>query len=174
LPDKHHVAIDATPTTSGRGAMRDPIKERIMIKHVGGTAMLAGALATRGGSALAATVSLVATIEIPGNKLEQFDFGYVDSDTGRYYITDRSNAGVDIIDTRKLAYIGWVGGFVGLKRDANGRPAIQLSGPNGLAFDTEKRQLWTADGDSTVKVIDRCRSAARHRRHQHRWRQARR
>jgi DNA-binding beta-propeller fold protein YncE len=154
LPDKHQIAIDATPTTSGRGAMRDPIREKIMIKHVGGTAILAGALATLGGSALAATVSLVATIEIPGNKLEQFDIGYVDSDAGRYYITDRSNAAVDIIDTRKLAYIGRVGGFVGLKRDANGRPAIQLSGPNGLAFDTEKHQLWAADGDSTVKVID--------------------
>jgi len=125
-----------------------------MIKHVGSIATLAGAIGAFGGSALAATVSLVTTIEIPGNKLEQFDIGYVDSDAGRYYITDRSNAGVDIFDTRKLAYIGRVGGFVGLKRDANGRPAIQNSGPNGLAFDTEKRQLWAADGDSTVKVID--------------------
>ena len=29
-----------------------------------------------------------------------------------------------------------------------------LSGPNGLAFDATQKQLWAADGDSTVKVID--------------------
>ena len=127
----------------------------IRLGRVPGTAMLAGfAVAAIGGGAMAATVSLVATIDIPGNKLLQFDIGYVDSEAGRYYITDRSNAAVDIFDTRKLTYVGRVGGFVGLKYDANGRPVIPLSGPNGLAFDTEKRQLWAADGDSTVKVID--------------------
>jgi DNA-binding beta-propeller fold protein YncE len=117
-------------------------------------AILACAYVAITGNAMAATVSLVTTIAIPGNKLEQFDIGYVDSQTGRYYIADRSNAGVDIFDTRKLTYVGRVGGFVGLKFAPDGRPAIQLSGPNGLAFDTEKRQLWAADGDSTVKVID--------------------
>src|ERR1700694_3505752 len=125
--------------------MRDPSRGRIMIRlgRVPGTAMLAGfAVAAIGGSAMAATVSLVATIDIPGNKLLQFDIGYVDSEAGRYYITDRSNAAVDIFDTRKLSYVGRVTGFVGLKYDANGRPAIQLRGPNALAFDPQKKGLW--------------------------------
>ena len=105
-------------------------------------------------SALAANLTRVATIDIPGNKLEQFDIGYVDADAGRYYVTDRSNAAVDIFDTRKFAYVGRVEGFVGLKFNPDKRPAIVLSGPNGLAFDATQKQLWAADGDSTVKVID--------------------
>ena len=54
---------------------------------------------------------------------------------GSYYVTDRSNARVDIFDTRKMTYVGRVGGFVGLKLNADKRPAIVVSGPNGLAFD---------------------------------------
>ena len=53
-----------------------------------------------------------------------------------------------------MTYVGRVGGFVGLKLNEDKRPAIVLSGPNGLAFDPTKKELWVADGDSTVKVID--------------------
>ena len=116
--------------------------------------MAVAAVAAIGASAFAASLSRVAVIEIPGNKLEQFDIGYVDSEAGRYYVTDRSNAAVDIFDTRKMTYVGRVTGFVGLKYNADKRPAIVLSGPNGLAFDATKHELWAADGDSTVKVID--------------------
>jgi DNA-binding beta-propeller fold protein YncE len=117
-------------------------------------AMAAGAIAAIGGSAIAASVSLVATIDIPGNKLEQFDIGYVDSETGRYYVTDRSNFAVDIFDTRKMSYVGRVTGFVGVKYNDEKRPVINISGPNGLAFDPQKKELWVGDGDSTVKVVD--------------------
>jgi DNA-binding beta-propeller fold protein YncE len=116
--------------------------------------LAAGAVAAIGASAFAANLSRVATIEIPGNKLEQFDIGYVDSENGRYYVTDRSNAAVDIFDTRKMTYVGRVTGFVGLKYNDDNRPAIVLSGPNGVAFDPLRHELWAADGDSTVKVID--------------------
>jgi DNA-binding beta-propeller fold protein YncE len=127
----------------------------IMSKRVQRISILAAsAVAAIGASAFAASLNRVATIDIPGNKLEQFDIGYVDSEAGRYYVTDRSNAGVDIFDTRKFTYVGRVGGFVGLKFNAENKPAIVLSGPNGLAFDPQKHELWAADGDSTVKVID--------------------
>jgi DNA-binding beta-propeller fold protein YncE len=127
----------------------------ITFKRVPALALVAaGAIAAVGVSAYAASLTRVATIDIPGGKLEQFDIGYVDSETGRYYVTDRSNAGVDIFDTRKMTYVGRVGGFVGLKFNPDKRPAIVLSGPNGLAFDPTQHQLWAADGDSTVKVID--------------------
>lgn len=116
--------------------------------------LAAGAVAALGASAFAASLTRVATIAIPGEKLEQFDIGYVDSEAGRYYVTDRSNAAVDIFDTRKMSYVGRVTGFVGLKFNAEKKPVIPLSGPNGLAFDPVQKQLWAADGDSTVKVID--------------------
>ena len=125
-----------------------------MSKRVQISILAASAVAAIGATAYAATLTRVATIDIPGNKLEQFDIGYVDAEAGRYYVTDRSNAGVDIFDTRKMTYVGRVGGFVGLKFNPDNRPAIVLSGPNGVAFDPQKKQLWAADGDSTVKVID--------------------
>jgi DNA-binding beta-propeller fold protein YncE len=125
-----------------------------MSKRVQISILAAGAVTAIAATAYAATLTRVATIDIPGNKLEQFDIGYVDAETGRYYVTDRSNAGVDIFDTRKMTYVGRVGGFVGLKLNPDNRPAIVLSGPNGVAFDPQKKQLWAADGDSTVKVID--------------------
>ena len=116
--------------------------------------LAAGAIAALGTGAFAASLTRIAIIQIPGNKLEQFDIGYVDSETGRYYVTDRSNAAVNIFDTRKMTYVGRVTGFVGLKFNEDKRPNIQLSGPNGVAFDPGQKQLWAADGDSTVKVID--------------------
>jgi hypothetical protein len=106
------------------------------------------------GSALAASVSLTTTIAVEGNKLDNFDIGYVDANAGRYYLADRSNSAVDIIDTKTNKYIGRVTGFVGVKKDANGRAVNNQSGPNGLAFDATKKELWVGDGDSTVKVID--------------------
>src|SRR5580704_1054756 len=118
-----------------------------MSKRVQISIMAAGAGAAIGASAFAASLNRVAVIDIPGNKLEQFDIGYVDSETGRYYITDRSNAAVNIFDTRKMTYIGRVTGFVGLKYNAENRPVIPLSGPNGVAFDPQKKELWVADGD---------------------------
>jgi hypothetical protein len=69
-------------------------------------------------------LGLLTTIRIPGNPLTSFDIGFVDSSTGRYYLADRSNLGVDIIDTRSNTFIGRVVGFTG--------PAGAAPGPNGV------------------------------------------
>ena len=94
------------------------------------------------------------TIEISGNALDNFDIGTIDADAGRYYLADRSNSSVDIFDTRTKRFVGRVTGFVGVRNGPNGRPAGNISGPNGVAFDATLKQLWVGDGDSTVKVID--------------------
>jgi len=117
------------------------------------SALTIALIAVVGGGALAASVSRVGVMELPGNKLDNFDIGYVDSNASRYYLADRSNAAIDIFDTQKRTFIGRVGGFVGIKM-VNGRAAVNMSGPNGVALDADKHQLWVGDGDSTVKVID--------------------
>src|SRR5882762_4600880 len=74
----------------------------IMLKNITGTILLASAaVAVIGASAIAAGVGRIATIDIPGNKFDNFDIGYVDSAASRYYIADRSNAAIDIFDTQK-------------------------------------------------------------------------
>jgi hypothetical protein len=125
-----------------------------MMAHWTSTPVLFTAVAIVAGTAIAADVSRVGTMNIPGNAFDNFDIGYVDSNAGRYYIADRSNAAIDIFDTQKKAFIGRVTGFAGIKMGANGRPVNNISGPNGVAFDAVKKQLWVGDGDSTVKVID--------------------
>jgi DNA-binding beta-propeller fold protein YncE len=70
------------------------------------------------------------------------------------YLADRSNSSVDVFDTRSGRFLSRVTGFTGVKTGANGRPAGNISGPNGVAFDPSLKQLWVGDGDSTVKVID--------------------
>src|ERR1700682_1661975 len=74
----------------------------IMLKNIRRTILLASAaIAAIGTGAIAADVGRVATIDIPGNKFDNFDIGYVDSNASRYYIADRSNAAVDIFATQK-------------------------------------------------------------------------
>src|SRR5258705_9235564 len=105
------------------------------------------------GGADAASVGRIATMAVPGNKLDNFDIGSVDSDAGRYYLADRSNSAIDIFDTQKKVFIGRVTGFVGVKLD-NGRAANNMSRPNGIALDATPHELWVGHGDSTVKAID--------------------
>jgi hypothetical protein len=127
----------------------------MMKRHVQGMAT-AAAVATIivGGSAFATEMKLLTTIDINGEELKLFDIGTVDPAAGRYYIADRSNKAVDIFDTKKKSFVGRVTGFVGVATGPDGRPVGNMSGPNGVALDPTKHELWVGDGDSTAKVID--------------------
>src|SRR5262245_27937507 len=90
---------------------------------------------------------------IPGKPLQSFDISFVNPARNEYYLADRANAGIDIIDTRTLQFKRTIPGFVGIKLNA-AHTAINnnISGPDGVA--THGRWLYAGDGDSTLKVID--------------------
>jgi hypothetical protein len=90
-------------------------------------------------------------VTIPGNPLRAFDISWVNPDRAEYYLADRSNNGVDIIDTHTLTFKRTIGGFVGVKL-TNGAPNNNISGPDGVT--SHGRWLYAGDGDSTLKVID--------------------
>jgi len=95
----------------------------------------------------------IRAVFIPGNPIQSYDISFVNPDRAEYYLADRSNAGIDIIDTRSLSFKGRIGGFVGLKFNASGTAADNAhSGPDGVAG--HGRWLYAGDGDSTLKVID--------------------
>src|SRR6266446_2737996 len=91
-------------------------------------------------------------VQIPGNPLRSYDISWVNPHRGEYYLADRSNAGVDVIDTKSLTFQRTIGGFVGAKLRANGTVNNDISGPDGVV--THGRWLYAGDGDSTLKVID--------------------
>jgi DNA-binding beta-propeller fold protein YncE len=90
----------------------------------------------------------LAKIAVPGKALRSFDIGWGDPAGARYYLADRSNAAVDVIDTTENAVVGQIKGFKGFTGDND------TSGPNGIVVTVSKRELWGGDGDSTVKVVD--------------------
>src|ERR1051326_7920989 len=59
---------------------------------------LAGPCTGPGAPTTTETKCLTAVL-IPGNPLRSFDISWVNPHRGEYYLADRSNAGVDIIDT---------------------------------------------------------------------------
>src|SRR6266704_373999 len=131
------------------------------------SALLGAASLATSGAALAACTGLGApattetkcltAVQIPCNPLRSYDISWVNPHRAEYYLGDRSNAGIDIIDTRTLTFKRTVGGFVGIvlnPPNAQGVVTVNnnLSGPDGVV--SHGRWLYAGDGDSTLKVID--------------------
>jgi hypothetical protein len=101
-------------------------------------------------------------IAIPGNPLVSFDISWVNPDRGEYYLADRANAGIDIIDTTQNKFKKTITGsintysFVGIKLTTNSAGMVIVdnnhSGPDGVV--SHGKWLYAGDGDSTLKVID--------------------
>src|SRR5258708_17513931 len=116
-----------------------------------GAAFVAGPC--NGGPPTTTETKCLTAVQIPGNPLRSFDISWVNPHRGEYYLGDRSNKGIDVIDTNTLTFKRTIGGFVGVKLNAAG-PAVDNnhSGPDGVV--THGRWLYAGDGDSTLKVID--------------------
>src|SRR5215469_15401720 len=91
-------------------------------------------------------------VPIPGSALRSFDISWVNPDRAEYYLGDRSNAGIDIIDTERNTFKRTIPGFVGIKLLGSGAVDNNHSGPDGVT--SHGRWLYGGDGDSTLKVID--------------------
>ncbi len=127
----------------------------------------AASLAASGGAFAACTgpgapsnteTKCLTAVQIPGNPLRSYDISWVNPHRAEYYLADRSNAGIDIIDTRHLTFKRTLGKglFVGVKLNNAGKPneAVNndISGPDGVV--THGKWLYAGDGDSTLKVFD--------------------
>jgi hypothetical protein len=91
-------------------------------------------------------------IHIPGNSIRSFDISWVNPKRAEYYLADRSNSGIDVIDTETLTWKRTIGGFVGIVLNGSGAVDNNHSGPDGVV--THGRWLYAGDGNSTLKVFD--------------------
>ena len=112
----------------------------------------AGRPCTGTGAPTTTQTKCLTAVQIPGNPLQSFDISWVNPDRAEYYLADRSNAGIDIIDTRNINFKRTIGGFVGVKLNAAGTVNNNISGPDGVT--SHGRWLYAGDGDSTLHVID--------------------
>ena len=95
----------------------------------------------------------VKAISIPGQPLQSFDISWVNPNRAEYYLADRSNKGITIIDTQQLKFKRTIPGFVGIVLNAAGTAVnTAKSGPDGVV--SFGRWLYAGDGNSTLKVID--------------------
>ena len=95
----------------------------------------------------------VTAIAIGPNPLTSFDISWVDPARAEYYLADRSNAGIDIINTEHLTFKRRLAGFVGIKLNKAGTAVDNNhSGPDGVT--SHGRWLYAGDGNSTLKVFD--------------------
>jgi len=94
-------------------------------------------------------------VQIPGAALRSYDISWANPNRDEYYLADRSNAAIDILDTRAPAFKRFLGKglFVGVKLNAAGTAVNNdISGPDGVV--THGRWLYAGDGDSTLKIFD--------------------
>src|SRR5437870_6196667 len=93
-------------------------------------------------------------VQIPGSPLQSYDISWVNPDRAEYYLADRSNAGIDVINTHNLTFKRTIPGFVGAKFNTTPPFAVNnnISGPDGVT--SHGRWLYAGDGDSTLHVID--------------------
>jgi hypothetical protein len=126
---------------------------------VSGAALAAAPCQGPGAPTTTQTQCLTA-VQIPGNPLRTFDISWVDPNRAEYYLGDRSNKGIDIVDTQNLIFKRRLGGFVGVAINPGSiTPANPFgtvdnnhSGPDGVV--SHGRWLYAGDGNSTLKVFD--------------------
>jgi hypothetical protein len=109
-------------------------------------------------------VRLLKTIPIPGTaanttngKLYSFDIAFVDEQTQTYYLADRSNVVVDVVDAKTATLSGQISvspAFAGVvtAADCAARGGTTCSGPNGVV--AAYPWLFVTDGASRVVNID--------------------
>jgi hypothetical protein len=112
-------------------------------------------------------VKLLTTIPIPptaanvGQNFYSYDISFVDQKTEMYYLADRSNNVVDVIDASSAAFVTQLSanppfaGFVSAADCAakpGGNPGGSCVGPNGVV--SWGNWLFVTDGNSRVVTID--------------------
>lgn len=146
----------------GRRPQFAPRRTRLAVLVAASALFGAGALATSGAALAECTgigvptttqTQCLTAVQIPGNPLRSYDISWVNPNRAEYYLADRSNSGIDVINTQNLTFKRTIPGFVGIVLNAAGTAVDNNhSGPDGVV--SHGRWLYAGDGDSTLKVID--------------------
>jgi hypothetical protein len=152
---------DSLHTEMGRRPQFGPRRTRLAVLVAASALFGAVSFATSGpalaqctgpGAPTTTQTQCLTAVQIPGNPLRSYDISWVNPNRAEYYLADRSNAGIDVINTQNLTFKRTIPGFVGIVLNAAGAVDNNHSGPDGVV--SHGRWLYAGDGDSTLKVID--------------------
>src|SRR5262249_50297649 len=91
-------------------------------------------------------------VQIPGNPLQSYDISWVNPNRAEYYLADRSNAGIDVINTQNLTFKRTIPGFVGIVLNAAGTAVDNNhSGPDGVV--SHATSLYPPDAATTLNAL---------------------
>ena len=88
--------------------------------------------------------------------LDSFDVSWNDNDTERYYLADRTNNAIDLVDASTDTFLGLIGHgrYTGSRRCPNGNADFRhCSGPNGVVTDNHGH-VWAGDGEGHLIEAD--------------------
>ena len=112
-----------------------------------------GAGAARADGNHRGAVRLLTTVPIPNtaknpNHLASFDISFIDPATQLYYLADRSDKAVDVVDAKRNVFVKQInkGGFAGPSTSND------TAGPNGVVV--SGHWLFVTDANSRVVTID--------------------
>jgi hypothetical protein len=122
------------------------------LMSTGAIACLVGACASGAVVAGPATEQLVlkTVINPPGGgKFTSFDISFVDTTRNLYILGDRTNAGVQVVNTitNQIIMTAGAGLFTGNTGNNN------TSGPDGVMTVPIRNEIWAGDGDSSLKFL---------------------
>jgi hypothetical protein len=100
---------------------------------------------------LADTYKLANSIPFAPKNTTSVDQGTVYN--GTYYLSDRVNKGIHVVNLADAKQTTLISGFAGLVT-SKGVNEYNISGPNGLIVLPNRNELYVGDGDGTVRVID--------------------
>ena len=127
-------------------------KSRALFVPFGVSVLLA---ATAGLAAASdSSVTFVHTISPPNTK--SFDISWVENSAAKYFLADRANNAVDLINAKTDTFLGPIGKsvFVGAVPAAScPTGGNTCSGPDGVLTDSAGL-VWVGDGNSTIKVLN--------------------
>ncbi len=110
------------------------------------------------GHTAGAAVRLLNTVPVPVSDtnttggMYSFDISWVDRTTGTYYLADRSNKAVDVVEAETFV-TQLTGGFAGFTPCSPPAGANDCAGPNGVA--TSANCLFVTDAPSRVVSFDK-------------------
>jgi hypothetical protein len=156
---KHSILVDGPRKYFGRWAFGSAALPTVLAALSFAATGGAFAQCTGPGAPTTTETQCLTAVQIPGNPFRSFDISWVNPGRAEYYFADRSNAGIDIIDTKKNSFIRRLGGFVGIVLNTAGTAVNNnLSGPDEVT--SHGRWLYGGDGNSTLKVFDLLASTA--------------